>query len=207
VYEGLREQILDLRLAPGERLFEDEVSRAFGVSRTPVREAFRLLLAEELLEQMSTGGMVVPALDVADMRELYGVRAALEGLLAREAADNVDDEAVVELEELLEQMAALVEHPRALMGLGQQLHAKIADVSGNRRAEVLLHQLRGHISRYQVLTNKRPTRRHSSLDEHRAIVAALTARDGQRAERLIREHVMNAYVVAAEALRESLATS
>lgn len=119
----------------------------------------------------------------------------------------MDDEVLGELEGLLAQMTALVDHPQPLMGLGQQLHRRIGAASGNRRAQSSLEQLRGHPSRYQVLTNKQAPRRYSSLDEHRAIVSALAERDGPRAERLTREHVMNAYVVAAEALRESLAAT
>ena len=85
VYGELRERILDLRLEPGARLHEAELAAELRVSRTPLREALRMLLAEDLVEQLPTGGMLVRRLDLQDMRELYAVRAALEGLAAREA--------------------------------------------------------------------------------------------------------------------------
>ena len=79
VYGELRERILDLSLEPGARLHEAELAAQLRVSRTPLREALRMLLAEDLVEQLPTGGMLVRRLDLQDMRELYAVRAALEG--------------------------------------------------------------------------------------------------------------------------------
>ena len=90
VYTELRRRILDLELRPGQRLYEPELSAELQVSRTPLREALRLLLAEDLLDQLPTGGMVVRALSATEIEELYSVRAVLEGLMAAEAAARLD---------------------------------------------------------------------------------------------------------------------
>ncbi|WP_454044699.1 GntR family transcriptional regulator, partial [Cellulosimicrobium sp. Marseille-Q8652] len=87
VYDLLRTRIIDGTLAPGARLTEPVLSAQLGVSRTPVREALRLLQAEALVVELPTGGVRVAALDLADARRVYEVRARLEGLLARDACE------------------------------------------------------------------------------------------------------------------------
>jgi len=200
VHGVLRDRILTLELMPGTRLYEGELARELSVSRTPLREALRMLLAEELVVQQSTGGMVVTPLDPEDMRELYAVRASLEGLLAREAAERLSPADHDELAELLDQMRLLVDHPRDLLRLGRQFHDRIARVSGNRRAQHVLRQIQGQVGRYQVLTNRHSPRRRDTLAEHRGIFETLVAGDGDLAERRMREHVMAAYRTAAAAL-------
>lgn len=90
VYTELRRRILDLELQPGQRLYEPQLSAELQVSRTPLREALRLLLAEDLLDQLPTGGMVVRPLSATEIEELYSVRAVLEGLMTGEAAARLD---------------------------------------------------------------------------------------------------------------------
>lgn len=79
VYTTLHDQIASLQLPPGTRLHETELAASHDVSRTPLREALRMLLADGLVQQLPTGGMVVAPLDPEQMRDLYEVRAALEG--------------------------------------------------------------------------------------------------------------------------------
>ena len=193
VYDTLRRRISSQELAPGQRLGEAELAASLSVSRTPLREAMRMLLAEGLVQQLPTGGMIVAPLDPQDMRELYVVRAALEGVVAREACAHLtaDDEA--ELEKLLDQMQLLVEYPQEVHRLGNLFHQRLLAASGNRRAEQLLDQLRGHLMRYQALSTRSEPRRHDAVAEHRAVYDALRRKDADEAERLMRDHVMRAY--------------
>jgi DNA-binding GntR family transcriptional regulator len=162
------------------------------VSRTPLREALRMLLAEDLVEQLPTGGTVVRRLDLQDMRELYAVRAALEGLAVREACQRLTGADLEALEGLVERMRLLVDHPAELTRLGGEFHARIAAIAGNRRCEQLLRQLHGHMRRYHVLSSRRRPRRRAALEDHRALFEALRARDPDTAERTVRDHVMAA---------------
>jgi DNA-binding GntR family transcriptional regulator len=171
VYGELRERILNLSLEPGARLHEAELAAELRVSRTPLREALRMLLAEDLVEQLPTGGMLVRRLDLQDMRELYAVRAALESLAAREACQRLTDADLDVLESLVEQMRLLVDHPAELTRLGGEFHARIAAIAGNRRCE---------------------PRRRAALEDHRALFEALRARDPEAAERTVRDHVLAA---------------
>jgi DNA-binding GntR family transcriptional regulator len=192
VYGELRERILNLDLAPGARLPETELAAELAVSRTPLREALRMLLAEDLVEQLPTGGMLVRRLDLQDMRELYAVRAALEGLAAREACRRLTEADLEALGNLVERMRLLVDHPAELTRLGAEFHARIAAIAGNRRCEQLLRQLRGHMRRYHTLTSRREPRRRAALEDHRALLEALRARDPDAAERTVRDHVLAA---------------
>ena len=193
VYGALRDRITSHDLAPGTRLNETELAASLSVSRTPLREALRMLLAEGLVNQLPTGGMVVAPLDAEDMRELYVVRAALEGVVAREACERLTDEDFVQLDALVDQMGRLLDYPGEMLRLGQQFHARLLSASGNRRCEQLLRQLRGHLARYQAITATITPRRHDAYAEHQAILAALRARDADTAEARMRAHVMAAY--------------
>jgi DNA-binding GntR family transcriptional regulator len=193
VYSTLREQIASHELAPGARLHETELAASLAVSRTPVREALRMLLAEGLVDQLPTGGMVVAPLDPEDMRELYVVRSALEGVVAREAAQRRTDDDLAELDGLIEQMGLLLEYPAEVLRLGQRFHGRLLEISGNRRCDQLLRQLRGHLARYQTITASVDPRRHEAFAEHRAILDAVRAGDDGAAEALMRAHIMAAY--------------
>jgi DNA-binding GntR family transcriptional regulator len=192
VSSELRERILNLRLEPGTRLHEAELAAELAVSRTPLREALRMLLAEDLVEQLPTGGMLVRRLDLQDMRELYSVRAALEGLAVREACRRLGEADLEALGRLVEQMRLLVDHPAELTRLGGEFHARIAAIAGNRRCEQLLRQLHGHMRRYHALSSRREPRRRAALEDHRALFEALRARDPDAAEQTVRDHVLAA---------------
>jgi DNA-binding GntR family transcriptional regulator len=193
VYAALRDRITKHELAPGTRLNETELAASLSVSRTPLREALRMLLAEGLVRQLPTGGMVVAPLDAEDMRELYVVRAAIEGVVAREACERLTEEDLAQLDALIDQMGRLLDYPAEMLRLGQQFHARLLAASGNRRCEQLLRQLRGHLDRYQAITATIEPRRHEAYAEHQGILKALHARDADAAEALMRAHVMAAY--------------
>lgn len=193
VYGVLRDRIIRHELAPGIRLNETELATSLSVSRTPLREALRMLLAEGLVTQLPTGGMVVAPLDAEDMRELYVVRAALEGVVAREACARLTDTELADLDAIIDQMERLLDYPAEMLRLGQQFHAILLAASGNRRCDQLLRQLRGHLNRYQTVTSLNQSRRHEAYAEHRAILDALRARDADAAETRMRAHVITAY--------------
>jgi DNA-binding GntR family transcriptional regulator len=204
VYTELRRRILDLELRPGQRLYEPELAGQLQVSRTPLREALRLLLAEDLLDQLPTGGMVVRALSADEIDELYTVRATLEGLLAAEAARRVDDADAHRLEALVDRNARLVELPTDAMDAGHDFHLAVADVADHVWASRLHAQVDGQMARYRAFTNHTQARRTAALAEHRAILEALVARDPERAEQLARAHVLAARDVALATIDEAL---
>jgi DNA-binding GntR family transcriptional regulator len=204
VYTELRRRILDLELRPGQRLYEPELATELRVSRTPLREALRLLLAEDLLDQLPTGGMVVRSLSAGEIDELYTVRAVLEGLMAAQAAQRLDDAGVERLRGLVERNARLVGLPADAMNAGHEFHLAIAAVADHEWASRLHGQVDGQMARYRAFTNQTRARRTAALAEHRAILEALVSRDAEQAERLARAHVLAARDVALATIDQAL---
>lgn len=189
VFLTLRERIISLKLAPGSRLNEVELAGELGVSRTPVREGLNRLLSEDLIEQSPTGGMFVRQLDPADLRELYSVRAVLEGVIAREACERATEADIGALGEIIERMRLLVEHAAEVFRLGDEFHGRLSDMAGNDRCEQLLRQIRGHIHRYRGLSSANEMRHRIAVEEHQEIFEAVAARDPDRAEQGMRAHI------------------
>jgi len=200
VYTELRRRILDLELEPGQRLYEPELAAELQVSRTPLREALRLLLAEDLLDQLPTGGMVVRPLSTEDIEELYGVRASLEGLMAAEAARRLTDADAQRLADLVERNARHVGDAEDAMRAGHEFHLAIAAVARHGWAGRLHAQVDGHMSRYRAFTNQSQERRSAALAEHRAILDAIVAREPEAARARAEEHVRAARDVALDAI-------
>lgn len=201
VYAELRGRILTMELRPGQRLYEPELSAELQVSRTPLREALRLLLAEDLVDQLPTGGMVVRPVSATDIRELYGVRAVLEGLMTAAAAERLTGADEAALRGLIARNQRLVDLPEDAMHAGHDFHLRVAEVAGHAWASRLHGQVDSHMSRYRAITNRTQDRRSAALAEHEAILDALLARDAERARRLAEAHVLAARDAALAGVR------
>lgn len=199
VYTELKRRILDLELVPGERLLEPALSAELGVSRTPLREAVRRLIAENLLEQQPTGGVVVPLLDAREIAELYDVRAALEGLLAGEAARRAGPDDHEALRGLLARNEALVHLRDDAMAAGEAIHDRIGEIADHAWARHLHAQVTDQMRRYRWRTNHDEDRRAAALADHRAICAAVVDGDAVAAADLASRHVLAARDVALRA--------
>lgn len=189
VYDVLRGQIISGELSPGERLPEVELAAALGVSRTPVREALRLLLGDQLVERRTTGGFRVAPLDIADIRGIYDVRALLEGLLARDACGRLTDDDLLSLRQQIERMSLLRDHEAEVVKIGREFHGLIEQAAGNRWCLQLLQQIRGHVDRYRTISTRAAGRSAEAVAEHQEIYEALVAREPERAQALMRKHV------------------
>ncbi len=201
VYTTVRAQIIDGTLAPDLRLTEPELAHSLGVSRTPVREALRLLMAEGLVLQQVTGGMRVAPLRSDDLNRIYDIRARLEGLLARDAAARMDVRFRHELLGIVEVMERTRGVDGDVLDLGRQFHAKIAECADNRWCVQLLHQIRGHVDRFRAWSTSDPGRPDEAVTEHGKILQALLAGDPDAAERAMLAHVARSAHAARRALR------
>ncbi len=200
VYAELKRQIISLELKPGERVYEPAMASALQVSRTPLREAIRRLISESLLEQQTTGGVLVPALDEAAISELYEVRAAMESLMARNACLKATLADIDALEGILERNAAMVGFADEAMKQGMSLHGKIAGIAGNLWARRFHDQISNQMERYRHFTNSTQERREQALAQHRTMVAAVAAGDPDQAARIAFDHVMGARDAAVRAI-------
>ena len=193
LYEHVRKAIHDGTLSPGERLVEEGLAEAAGVSRTPVRETLRRLEAEGLVEE-SEGGMVVTSLSESGLLELCAVREVLEGMASGLAARSRSDRETKTLRYIVEQMrtATVDGEVDVLVTLNRTFHETIWSASRNGYLARWLADLRGSIERMHDPTLAPMDRRRESLEEHEHIVAAIVAGDAVSAERATKEHFQNA---------------
>jgi DNA-binding GntR family transcriptional regulator len=208
VYRALRHGIVHGDLAPGERLRSDALATELKVSRTPVREALRKLEAEGLVEH-SGSRLVVRALSEQDLTELFYVREALEGMAARLAAENATPSEVAAIGELIEDMDAVRRRGDVgtLRRLTGEFHHQVCRAAHNNRLLQSLQALLDHVRQIQTSTLYSEGRPAEALDEHRALLAAIAARDGEGAERLARAHRRRTLELRKDMLREQLRKS
>ncbi|MCB1359129.1 MAG: GntR family transcriptional regulator [Maritimibacter sp.] len=187
-YLQLLDEIRQGRLLPGDRLRETELADRLGVSRTPVREAIRQLEADGLVVHAPRQGATVRRLDYAEVMELYEMRAVLESTAARLAARAASD---LELDELAAINEALgrAGDPGEAARLNRQFHNVLLDAAKNRFLKKSMLGLQKALLILGPTTLAEAERAEEALEEHRALLAALTARDGAAAEAQMRAHI------------------
>ncbi len=192
-YLVLRRAILSGTFKPEQRLVEREVAAQLGLSRSPVREAFRRLEQEKLVAP-ARQGVVVQGLNAAELDELYQIRQQLETLVARLAARRCCPEHLTRLEAIMADMttAAAEDDNERLTAEGGRFHAALAEIAGNHRLAQLTASIGEEIHRYRNLNLAMPARRQSALEEHHQLLAAVADHDEDRAARLMFEHIAHA---------------
>jgi DNA-binding GntR family transcriptional regulator len=187
----LREAILDGSLPQGIWMREAEVALELKVSRTPVRDAFRVLAAEGLVDLKTNQGAVVSPMTSDDIHELYVVRITLEGLAARLAARRSPERCLGEFAKLIPEMKAAAEDGRIsdLVKLNFQFHAVILAATGNRYLERALSQIQSASRRFPDPTLGLPGRAQESVREHVTLADAISTGDAEGAEKLATDHM------------------
>lgn len=189
----LREMILAGELPPGMRLREVQLCEQLGVSRTPIREAFRTLAAEGLVELLPNRSVVVAELKMPDIEQLYQVFGVLEGLAGELACQRVTEAQLGEMGRLLGQMVEL--HHKGersrYMEINRQIHRMVIDIADNPVLTASWLALLPRVERARGLANLDPNRWTAALLEHSRMFSALAARDGVLLARLAREHFEN----------------
>jgi len=210
VAERIRAEILDGRLKPGEWLRQERLAQEHGVSQMPVREALKRLASEGLVEHVPYRGVRVVEFSVADVEDLYACRAFIEGMAARFAAESISDATVAELGTLATRMAEcrIPEELHEYRELNRRFHQAIFHASGRSFLVRTLAQLWSAFPTMlwsnvpRVATDSVPDRDQPDLEEHAAIVAALSAHDPKGAERAVRHHIEVAGGTLVSALKE-----
>ncbi len=192
--ELLRTAIVDGRLEPGQRLKEEELARELGISRTPVREALLVLQTEGLVDAAPNRGATVRAYDAADLDDLYQLRAVLEGFAARLAAGRIDAAELGVLQESCDRFAGLraEEDVHELVAENVRFHAVVLGAAGSERLTEMVRKVVQLPLVYRSYHWYSPEQKLSSEQYHRQLAAALAIGDGERAERVMKEHVLEA---------------
>ena len=204
VFQTLRAAILRGELKPGERLMELQLAAKLGVSRTPIREAIRMLEQEGLAITIPRKGAEVAKMTEKDMEDVLQIRCVLEELAARVSCHKINDG---ELRELKVAMSEFDEKTKAdnvveLAKADVTFHDLIYKAADNPKLSMLLNNLREQMYRYRTEYLK-DTQRHSQLiQEHHEIVKALELRDEEQVVKIIRQHLKNQEEVVKKMIRE-----
>jgi DNA-binding GntR family transcriptional regulator len=195
VVDALRDAIIAGRLKPGERIRERELVSLLGVSRSPLREAIRILETEGLITSLAHRGARVSEISASDLRDMVHVRIVLETFAARLAIERLDDAALQAMEEQVARARAAGAQVdlQSNYDLGLEFHDLLVAACGNRKVVQVYENLRRHQTRYQHFAFARLGRDTVALDEHAEILAALRRRDLAAVESLLSAHLLRFY--------------
>jgi len=197
IYDILKGEIVTFRLSPGEPLLEQNLAKRFKVSRTPVREVLRRLNHEGLVEIVPQKGAFVGRIGFTDVREIFQIREALEGLAAKISASRFTKKELDEFESALD-----TEDLDKAEKVGRKLHQIILEKAGNKRISNLIDILRSQLERMYFFAKNLPGREKRSLEEHREILQALQMKNGELAEKALRKHIVSTMRTVIESLGE-----
>lgn len=191
VSKKIEDDIIYGRLPPGSKLDEAGLCEKYGVSRTPIREALKLLASEGLVEIRPRRGAVVPTLNIVTLFEMFEVMAYLEGMCGRLAARRINEEEKHELLQLHEECKQYLieDNPESYYEANRQFHFFIYQLSHNSFLTEQATHLHKRLHPYRRLQLRVNHRMQHSFDEHQSIVDAIINADEDAAERLIKAHV------------------
>ena len=193
VFNTLREAILRGDLEPGERLMEIALANRLGVSRTPIREAIRKLELEGLVVMIPRKGAHVASITKKDLQDVLEVRTSLEILAAKLACERMNDQQRENLYQALEHFKDVLKTKdvTAIAGADVDFHDVIFASTQNARLVQILNNLREQMYRYRLEYLKDFSSHERLLQEHRALAAAIEAKDQELAAAIVRAHIEN----------------
>jgi len=206
VIERLRDMIVEGELLPGSRVPERALCERFGISRTPLREALKVLASEGLVELLPNRGARIVALSAADVDELFEVLAGLEALAGELACERMSRR---ELQVVRRAHDAMVRCFKTgdlstYFRLNQEIHQRIVDAAGNETLRHVHENLAGRIKRARFTANLSGERWRQAVEEHEQIIVALEARDGDGLGRVLKKHLLNKADVIKRALTKTI---
>lgn len=195
VFHKIREDILNGKYKENDELREAAIGEELGVSRTPVREAFRQLELEGLIHIVPNKGAYVTGITSKDVGDIYMIRSLLEGLCARWATERISQEQMEEMEEnvYLSEFHAEKGHTQQIAVLDNRFHEILYEACDSKMLEHLLKDFHQYVYRVRKQTLAQDSRGNASNHEHREIMEAIKARDGERAAELAKLHMLKAY--------------
>jgi DNA-binding GntR family transcriptional regulator len=191
-YQRLKEKIITLELLPASLVNEAALMQELGVGRTPLREAFQRLANENLVVILPRRGILVADVNMTDLQKIFEVRIELEVFAARLAAERATPQQIAEMEALFKNADALIRHGdhRQLIQLDHQAHQLIMRAAHNEFLEESLERLYNHVLRLWYVSLHRVSRLREAIAEHRDLIAAIKAGEGERAAEIMRAHIV-----------------
>ncbi len=194
VVEILRQAIVEMRFRPGQRLIERELTELLGVSRTTIREVLRQLTAEGLVKTIPQKGAIVAIPSPKEAAEVYEVRALLEGLAARGFVERADDDQVKALRGAFDEIKASQDstEPGVVLAAKNRFYDVLFEGAANATVKAILEGLQARVTVLRATSLASPGRPRQTVEEIRAIVEAVEARDADAAAAASAYHVRRA---------------
>ena len=198
----LRDMIIQDELKPGARIRERQLSERLNVSRTPLREAIRILVSERLVDSLPNRGAVIANPDPIEVRELLQVLGALEAFGAELAVEAASDSQILEIQGHHNEMLSAYSRADKLayFKVNQTIHKAIVAASGNRVLVDTHGQLNARLYRVRFISNQQTSRWHEAVEQHEEMMSALKARDRERLGIVMREHLAQTWLKARVAI-------
>lgn len=206
--ERLRQLVIDGELVPGAKVPEKELCERFGVSRTPMREALKVLANEGLVTLTPNRGAMIAELTLEDLEETFPVMGALEALSGELACANITDVEIAQIRRLHAEMLTHYE-ARALrpyFHANQAIHERILAAARNQTLSALYRSLEGRLRQARFVANMSDQRWAQAVEEHERMIDALAARDGKKLATILRNHLENKFETVKEALQQRAAS-
>ncbi|HXP96690.1 MAG TPA: GntR family transcriptional regulator [Telmatospirillum sp.] len=191
----LRTMIATDALKPGERLRERTLAERLDVSRTPFREALKILESDGLVTLLPNRGAVVTVLSARDVQEKLDVLSVIEGFAGHQACLNASEQEIAEIRAQHHEMLAAYERRdrQTYFNINQAIHAAIVAAAHNRTLENVFRQINRQLFRYRYQGSVNTDIWHTAIDEHDRIIQMLSARDGENLSDLLRAHVSSTW--------------
>jgi DNA-binding GntR family transcriptional regulator len=181
IANNLRELIISGELQEGDKIKEDELCSSMGISKTPLREALRVLSVEGLIKLVPNRGSFVSTPTFEEIREMFDVMSVLEGICARAAAEKMSAKDLAALEKLHDRLENNFKRraQREYIRINNQFHSFVQELAGNRTLNQIVNGLRQKIFE----------RFEQSIQEHRDLIEAFRKKDPKKVETLMRRHL------------------
>ena len=191
IVSSIRNAIINGQLRPGARIAEPELAEKFGISRTPIREAFRQLETEGFISVIPRKGAIVASFSAQDVSNFYDLKMILEGYAARLATMTLTESEIDRMETVNRQMtsAAGKKDLRRVLELHNEFHDTFLHAAGNERLHQIVQSMVAQFQRYRLILAM-PGRVEGSIDQHLEIIDAFRRRDPALAEKLVQKNAL-----------------
>ncbi|HET9646034.1 MAG TPA: GntR family transcriptional regulator [Burkholderiaceae bacterium] len=196
VAERLREKIFNRELEPGSWIDEQRLAAEWGISRTPMREALKVLAVEGLVTMKLRRGAYVTEMSAKDVSQIYHLLAVLESDAACDVALHASDDEIAELRAIHDRLEKQGRQREGFFSTNERFHMRLLEIAGNRWRTQIVHDLRKVMKLNRHHSLFKAGRLGESLLEHRTVMQALEARDAAKAQRLMRAHFENGLTAA-----------
>jgi len=190
ILENIRDAIISGAIKAGSRVSEPDLAERYGISRTPIREAFRQLESEGYLTVIPRRGAVVSEFSEKDVEEFYAIKSILEGYAARRACEKLTAKELDRLQAINDRLAELASHNefKAFFKIHNDFHDVFIKAADNEKLRELINSLVTRFQRLRLMSISLPGRMEISVQEHEKIIEAFRRKDEVAAEMLVRKN-------------------